>query len=636
MPHWSKRIPFKVDISGIIDIMGASLYSRADTPIRELIQNSHDGIMRRRQQDLAFTGQINIKQDAEANTLSFTDDGIGLSAEEAEGYLGTLGVGITGMIKKGIAGLAGATAAGAGAPAAGAGAPASGNDGGQLIGQFGVGLFSAFMLAEQVIVESKKAGGEVGIRWEAGLGTDIELSTTDREQEGTTVTLVLKSEFKSFAANEETLEKAIREYADFVPVPIFLNDGRQRANVINVAWFDPTPDNEAVELALENYFDETPLDVIPLRTEKPISIAGALYVTPRRTPGFSDDPTVTVTVRRMVISRKVQGLIPEWCLFLRGVLELNDCSPTASREDLVRNERFHLVREILEDHLFDHFEQLAENDLPKLQSIIAWHRYSLAGAGLSVDRLRLMLRQTYRFPTSLGQLTFEEIFEKSESDPLFETDAEFVIWYNTDRRQERWANGLFDGQTVPCVHTLLSFEESLLAAMTGDKAAEGNAIDLRVASPSAQNFAETILGIQEIEPVDEKWQTFFGALDAKVLIASFQTQQPVMAFLNERRELRRTFDELKKEGTIPAGFQRLIDNELSGEGVEGNEVLLNRNHRLVARALEHSTGHPLGSVLRILVLSALNSAGASVDRDAYSQQADDLDWIAEALWGRSE
>ena len=419
-------------------------------------------------------------------------------------------------------------------------------------------------------------------------------------------------------------------------MPIFLNGNSQRANVINVAWFDPTPDAEAVELALEEYFDEAPLDVIPLRTEQPISIAGALYVTPRRTPGFSHDPTVTVTVRRMVISRKVQGLIPEWCLFLRGVLELNDCSPTASREDLVRNERFHLVRETLQDHLFEHFEALASNDPPKLQSIIAWHRYSIAGAALSVDRLRFLLRSTYRFPTSLGQLTFDEIFDKSPADPLYEPEADFVIWYNTDRRQERWANSLFNGQTVPCVHTLLSFEESLLAAMAADKAAEGQAVDLRVASPSAQNFAESILGIKDIEPVDAKWQTFFGALDAKVLTASFQTQQPVMAFLNERRELRRTFDELKKEGTIPAGFQRLIDNELSGEGVEGNEVLLNRSHRLVARALEQSTGHPLASVLRILVLSALNSAGASVDRDAYAQQADDLDWIAEALWGRSE
>ena len=76
---WSKRIPFKVDIAGVIEIMGSSLYSRPDTPIRELIQNAHDAIMRRRNRDLDYQGRIDIEQDAAANTLSFTDDGIGLS-----------------------------------------------------------------------------------------------------------------------------------------------------------------------------------------------------------------------------------------------------------------------------------------------------------------------------------------------------------------------------------------------------------------------------------------------------------------------------------------------------------------------------------------------------------------------------
>ena len=617
MPTWSKRIPFKVDIAGIIEIMGASLYSRADTPIRELIQNAHDSIMRRRQLDLSFNGRVDIQQDLEANSISFTDDGIGLSADEAEQYLGTLGVGITGLIKKGRLDHPGATA-----------------DGGMLIGQFGVGLFSAFMLADRIIVESRKCDGSPAVRWEAGVGTEVELQDSERERFGTTVTLILKPEHLHFARQSEAIEKAVREFADFIPVPIFLNDNKQRLNVINVAWFDPTPDLEAVELALEDYFAETPLDVITLRCEQPISIAGALYVTPRRTPGFSSDQTVTVTVRKMVISRQVQGLLPDWCLFLRGVLELNECSPTASREDLVRNEKFQRARDVLEFRLFEHFEQLAMTDLPKWQSIIAWHRYAIAGAALTEFRLRHLLQQTYRFPTSQGLLTFDELIRRSEADPLYESEADFVVWYNTDRRQERWANSLFAGQKTPCVHTLLSFEETLLAAMVSDTAHLGQEVDMRVASPSAKNFAELILGIRDVEPIADHWQKFFSGLDAKVFTASFQGTQPVMAFLNERRELKRTFDELKKEGNIPAGFQRLIDNELAGEGVEGNEVLLNREHRLVARALEQSTGNPLASVLRLLVLSALNSAGASVDGDAYRQQADDLDWIAEALWGK--
>jgi hypothetical protein len=108
-----------------------------------------------------------------------------------------------------------------------------------------------------------------------------------------------------------------------------------------------------------------------------------------------------------------------------------------------------------------------------------------------------------------------------------------------------------------------------------------------------------------------------------------------MAFLNERRELQKTFDDLKKEGTIPSGFQRMIDQHFAGEAPAENEVLLNRSHRLVGRALTQSTRSPLASVLRLLVVNALASAGAAVDRKTQQQQSDDLDWIAEALWGKN-
>lgn len=638
MPDWQREIPFGVDIAGVIEIMGASLYSRPDTPVRELIQNAHDGVMRRRQVDLGFTGRIDVRQDAAAGTLSFADDGVGLTAEQAEQYLGTLGVGITGILKRGV-GITGILKRGALEGDAGTDRPAErgvdrGVDSGSLIGQFGIGLFSAFMLADRVVVETRHLECDEGVRWAAGSGTEITLSSHRREGPGTTVVLNLKPEHRRFAEDAELLEAAVREYADFLPVPVFVNDSQARTNVINVAWFDPTPDREAVELELEGYFHETPLDVLPLRIERPASIAGALYVTPQRTPGFAGEATVAVTIRRMVISRKVQGLLPEWASFLRGVLELNDNAPTASREDIVRDTRFALVKDVLEELLFGHFEQLAEDDLTRLQATIGWHRYTFAGAALTEPRLRELLRRSYRWTTSQGPLTFDEILSRSPADALLETDAEYVVWYNVDRRQERWANSLFAEHPAPCVHAIMSFEESLLSAMTADANARGVEADLRIASPGAPRFAETVLGVRDVEEADSRWQEFLNVTGAKVFCASFRADQPVMAFLNERRELMRTFDDLKQDGDIPSGFQRMIDQYFDGESPEANEVLLNRNHRLVERALEKSTSHPLASVLRLLVMNALSSAGAVVDRGAYQTQADDLDWIAEALWGR--
>jgi molecular chaperone HtpG len=346
---------------------------------------------------------------------------------------------------------------------------------------------------------------------------------------------------------------------------------------------------------------------------------------------------VTVTVRRMVISRHVRGLLPAWASFLRGVLELNGCAPTASREDLVRDGNFEAACSTLENLLFEHFEKLAKADLPRFEAVINWHRYTLAGAALTNRRLRDLMRRTYPFASSQGTVTFDQILDKSLADPLFESEAGHVIWYNVDRRQERWANALFAGHDAPCVHALRSFEESLLAAMAADAEADHKTqgpVSLRPASPGSPSFAKTILGVSDMEEADAAWQEFLAPAGAKVFTAKFDSKQPVMAFLNEKHELMRTFDELKKRGDIPAGFQRLIDNHFRDNRPDRNEVLLNRGHRLVARALSQKTSHPLASVLRLLVMNALTAAGAPLAAGAQSQQAEDLDWIAETLWGK--
>jgi hypothetical protein len=626
MSGWSRRIPFKVDVAGIIEIMGTSLYSRATTPVRELIQNAHDGIMRRRQRELSYVGRIDLAQDAAVGTLSFSDDGIGLNEDEAERYLGTLGVGITGMIKRAAAGATGDKA--------------PGGEGQSLIGQFGIGLFSAFMLADRMVVETRRADGDhPPVRWEAGGGTDIELSSCDRERPGTTVTLHLKPQHRHLASDPAALEEAVKEYADFLTVPIHLNGSPARVNLINAAWFDPTPDREAVELELESFFHETALDVIPIRLEQPTPIAGALYVTPQRTPGFSSEAVGTATVRRMVVSRQIRGLLPAWAPFLRGVLELNGCAPTASREDLVRDAAFDAARTTVERLLYEHLERLAANDPQRLAAVINWHRYTFAGAALTNPRLRGLLRKTYPFLTTQGPLTFEQVVGRSEADPLTESEASHVVWYNADRRQEAWAGQLFAGREGPCVNAVRSFEESLLAAMAGDAAAGRDApaqVDVRPASPGAPNFARSVLHAGQTDDAADEWQEFLGAAagGARIMCGKFDGRLPVLAFLNERHELLQSFEELKKRGDIPAGFQRLIDDHFTGNRPGRNEVLLNTGHQLVSRALSQKTSHPLASVLRLLVINALGAAGATLPADARRHQDADLDWIAEALWAR--
>jgi len=184
------------------------------------------------------------------------------------------------------------------------------------------------------------------------------------------------------------------------------------------------------------------------------------------------------------------------------------------------------------------------------------------------------------------------------------------------------------------VHTFRSFEESLLAQCAHDDHVRGIVSELRMATPSSPGFATTILGVSELEDIEPQWKDFFRESQARIMIGAFRTDQPVMAFLNERYELARSFDEMKQRGEIPKGFQRLIETHFKTDVPQENEVILNRNHPMVQRALSLKPELPLASVLRLIVMNALTSAGAATPDGARRQQVDDLDWIAQCLWGR--
>lgn len=599
-----KRIPFKVDIAGVIEILGRSLYSRRDTAVRELIQNAHDAIMRRRLDELQFFGEIRLRQDAVSHTLTIHDDGIGLTFEEAEQYLGTLGVGLSRLVRRN----------------------AGAQDATGIIGQFGVGLFSAFLLADRIEVVSRKSHEVPGVRWIAEPAEGIQLGESDVRELGTTVTLHLSEPARVFASSDELLKETVRHYADFLGVPIFVNDDTQRANLVNVSWLEASPDPEVVSMDLEQHFDEAPLDTILIRRERPCAIQGALYITSARTPGFSGRPLVTVTLRRMVINRRLDGLIPEWGHFYRGVLELPEMTPTASREDLVRDESFERLRANLEQLLLERLFELGEKDRGRLQSILNWHRYTFAGAALDVPPLRKLLEQHYLFQTSQGPLSFRKL-----SEAVKQAGAGSRIWFNTARGREAWINRMFSGLPVPCVQALRTFESALLEALADDARAGGDQLEVRPADPGDDDFLTFVLGGGRFEPLDDGWEQFFAPFRCSVETGEWRGDEPVLAFLNEKLQTRRDFDEIKADGKLPAAFAGIIDRHLGRDTGERHRLLLNRKHELVRGALEGGAHAPLASVLRTLAYHAFLTAGLAPRDEEQRTLRHDLEWIAETV-----
>jgi molecular chaperone HtpG len=610
MPEKYREIPFKVDMAGIIEILGCSLYSRRDTAIRELLQNAHDAILRRRAQELDFLGAIRVSLNKEAKLLTVHDDGIGITLDEAEQYLGTLGSGISGLLKKSPGQM-------------------RGHDKTGIIGQFGVGLFSAFLLADKIVVESRKTIDHEAVHWEAGTGTSILLGLCSREELGTSVTLHLSDENSLWADDPELLKKAVRHYADFIPVPIFFGDKKRRMNVMTPSWYEPSPDEEMVSMELEQRFEDNPLDVMLLNKDQP-KIRGAIYITRQRTPGFSGRPLVTATVRRMVISARIDGLFPEWGSFYRGVLELPELQPTTSREDLIRNDSFQHVKQSIEAILLERLFELQKEDLVKLQSILTWHRYSFAGAALDQNTLRHILSMSYLFSTTIGPLTFSKIVEHSQSED-YSKGGEMVLWVNTDQRQEQWISGVFESHNQPCVQALKTFESTLLTLMVSDLTGQDQPILVQSAHPGNERFVEDVLSIRDLREVSDEWQDFFSMFDVRVRFDSFDSPLAVLAFPRRDVEIRRDFESLKKDGRIPAAFSRMMDQHFSSEDVEQSQIILNTKHQIVSRALKNSIHSPLASVLRILVSNALMTAGAIPGSQEQQTLRKDLDWIAETI-----
>ncbi len=140
-----------------------------------------------------------------------------------------------------------------------------------------------------------------------------------------------------------------------------------------------------------------------------------------------------------------------------------------------------------------------------------------------------------------------------------------------------------------------------------------HAIELRIASPSSSNFGTSVLGIKRLTDAPPEWMEFLGGAQAKIMVADMRGPKPVMAFLMNDTSCRRRSKVSRKDGDIPAGFQRLIDAHFRQAPADKNEVILNRQSSLIERAMSKGVNSPLASVVRLVVHAALHSAGASLD-----------------------
>ncbi len=269
-----------------------------------------------------------------------------------------------------------------------------------------------------------------------------------RSQTGTTVELKLKPS-AYFLLREQILLETVREYADFLPTPIYLQGSSDRANLGTPPWEEPD-----AEAACRNYirrrFDEAdPLWVLPLTKgvvdlgydALTVPLRGFLFVPAQSVVSIKEYGTVAVYIRRMAICEADKDLLPSWARFVRGVIDCPALQPTASREAVHQDDAFEAVRQILAEQLGDGLRQLGAKQPEVWRQIVYGHTDVIMGWASKDDEFFRMVADSVPLRTSRGRLAFPEYLKASDQ----------VIYYTTRELGSLQEKVLAEGRDVPAI-----------------------------------------------------------------------------------------------------------------------------------------------------------------------------------------
>ena len=357
-----EQLEFQAEARQLLDLMVHSVYSNKDSFLRELISNASDALDKLRLE--AFRNKdlnvdtsdlhIEIEVDKGARTLTVRDNGIGMTRDEVVGLIGTLAKSGTAELRQQLREAKNAAASE------------------ELIGQFGIGFYSTFMVADTVELRTRKAGESAAIRWESSGEGTYTIESVDDALQGTSVKLHLKpddpeDELHDYTS-DSTIKALVKQYSDFIAWPIRMEVERrtpaseeggedvvtvetETINSMKALWARPkdeVSDEEYKEFYkhIAHAWDD-PLEVIPMKAEGTFEYQALLFI-PSHAPFdlFNQDSKVGVQlyVKRVFIMSDCDQLMPHYLRFVKGVVDAQDLSLNVSREILQKDRQINAIR----------------------------------------------------------------------------------------------------------------------------------------------------------------------------------------------------------------------------------------------------------------------------------------------------
>ena len=499
------KYEYQTEVSELLNLMIHSLYSNKEIFLRELISNSSDALDKLKYltltdekfKDYEFNPKILIKTDKEKNTLTIIDNGIGMDEDDLKNSLGTIAKSGTKSFIESI--------------------KEDKNNQNELIGQFGVGFYSAFMVADKITVHTKKAGTDKAYKWESEAGSSYEITSIKKPDDGTEIILHLRDDAKEFL-EEYRLESIISKYSNHIPFPIFLEkeeekDGKkeiieEQINKASALW--RVSKSELKDEDYNNFYKQTfhdsedPLLHIHTKAEGTLEYTTLFYI-PKKAPfdlyRVDYQSGVKLYVKRVFISDDDKELLPTYLRFVRGIFDVEDLPLNVSREILQENIILTKVKKASVKKILSELKKLKNKDFDKYKEFYAeFGKVLKEGIMSEFDNrdtlLDLLLFKTNKSEELIDFETYVKNMSEDQKEIFYLVGEDYSTLKNSPHLEEFNEKGVevllmddeVDSIIVPQIHT---YKEKSLKSVTEVESDDKDIEEV------AKEFASVIVKIKE-------------------------------------------------------------------------------------------------------------------------------------------
>ena len=587
---------FQVDLSGMVDLLSRHLYSGPQVFLRELLQNAVDALAARASCDPEAPARIRIRcgttEDGRA-TLEVADTGSGLTADEAADLLATIGRSSKrdSLLGEGRA---------------------------EFIGQFGIGLLAAFMVAEHIEVRSHSMiPGAIPIRWVGHAdGTfDISEEPISSFDIGTTVRLVARPDAAHWL-DPSTVRGLAQDYGSLLPVDmamaVSLPDGSEvwrRLTSDVFPWQEHAGDTRELAAYCEKTFGFTPLGHIPVDLPA-AGVSGVAFILPQAvSPGSCQH---RVYVKRMLLGPRVDRVMPEWAFFTRAVLNTDTLSPTASREQLHEDDMLMWVRDALGERLKQWALDTLHQPTALARDFITTHHLALRALALTDLELLDLVAEILPYETTDGPMTLAQVAARGE------------VLYASTTEAFRSVAAVARAQGVVVVNAGYVYDADLLTAL-------GKRPGMTVRELASDDLVQ-VLRVPSIErqlalaPGIAAAQSLLDTHDCDVMVRGFAPDHvPAMLLRDAEGERRRELD--RERDAAPDRWGGLLDAFANDQSRRSRTIVLNDDSSLISRLLAAPDSEVFAAGLNAVYLSAVMLAGEGLRSRETTALTDALDTL---------